>query len=243
MAYIRAKDRIGTTVNGFYIEDVKRENKRTYAYVICPYCKKKRWVRMEYVTDGINVSCGCYNKEHNLKKPKDISNKICGRLKAIKPTEKRDKFNGSVIWECECECGNIAYVSASDLIREKIKSCGCLEQDSRIKNGVKVSEYVKANSCVDNTSVIAIKSNKIFKNNTSGIRGVCWSDKEQKWVAQIDFKGKHYRLGSFKKKEDAAKARKTAEKELFGNFLEWYASEYPQKWEMLNKNKTEKKNC
>lgn len=162
-------------------------------------------------------------------------------MKAIKPTEKRDKFNGSVIWECECECGNIAYVSASDLIREKIKSCGCLEQDSRIKNGVKVSEYVKANSCVDNTSVIAIKSNKIFKNNTSGIRGVCWSNKEQKWVAQIDFKGKHYRLGSFKKKEDAANARKTAEKELFGNFLEWYASEYPQKWEMLNKNKTEKK--
>ena len=43
-----------------------------------------------------------------------------------------------------------------------------------------------------------------------------------KWIAQIDFKGKHIQLGRFSKKEDAVKARKEAEKELFRPILKKY---------------------
>lgn len=75
MAYIRAKDRIGKTINGFYIKDVKRKDKRTYALAICPYCKREKWLRMESVTGGKIVSCGCYNAKYNIKKPIDITEK------------------------------------------------------------------------------------------------------------------------------------------------------------------------
>ena len=67
MTYIRAKDRIGTTVNGFKILDTKRENRRTYLYIICPYCEEKKWMRVEDVISNKCVSCGCYNIKYNLR--------------------------------------------------------------------------------------------------------------------------------------------------------------------------------
>jgi very-short-patch-repair endonuclease len=41
--------------------------------------------------------------------------------------EKTDnKFeNGSVVWKCLCECGNITYASYTDLSRYRKTSCGC----------------------------------------------------------------------------------------------------------------------
>lgn len=53
----------------------------------------------------------------------DIKNMRSGKLVAIKPTEQRLK--GSVIWECHCDCGNTHYVTATNIINQKIKSCGC----------------------------------------------------------------------------------------------------------------------
>ena len=33
--------------------------------------------------------------------------------------------NGSIKWKCKCVCGNITHVSATLLMKNKIKSCGC----------------------------------------------------------------------------------------------------------------------
>jgi hypothetical protein len=57
---------------------------------------------------------------------------------------------------------------------------------------------------------------RMQRNNTSGKTGVIWSNKEQRWVARIDFKGKAIRLGAFKDKEQAIAKRKEAEIEYFG---------------------------
>lgn len=51
--------------------------------------------------------------------------------------------------------------------------------------------------------------------NTSGVIGVCWHKKKNKWVAKIRYNGKHVHLGAFADLNDAAKARKSAE-ELYG---------------------------
>ena len=48
-------------------------------------------------------------------------------------------------------------------------------------------------------------------NNTSGICGVSWHKGNQKWVAQIEQRGKRVSLGYFDNIEDAAAARKSAE--------------------------------
>lgn len=58
----------------------------------------------------------------------------------------------------------------------------------------------------------------IGANNTSGVIGVYWRKREQKWLAQIKVDQKSLHLGYFSRKEDAIRARKAAE--LFYGFHE-----------------------
>ena len=53
----------------------------------------------------------------------DISNQRFGRLVAIKPTAER-KYE-SVVWECQCDCGNITYATHTVLSLYRKTSCGC----------------------------------------------------------------------------------------------------------------------
>ena len=62
------------------------------------------------------------------------------------------------------------------------------------------------------------RNRKFQKNNTSGITGVCWHKNRKKWMATIKIYGKQKYLGSYINKEDAAQARKEAEKKYFGKF-------------------------
>lgn len=222
---IKAIDRIGTTVRGFHIKDVKKEEingkTRTYAYVICPICKKEKWMRLDEIVNGKTVSCGCYNAANNLIKAKNIEGASFGYLTAKNPTKERDKDNGSVVWKCECECGNIAFVSAGDLLSGAIRSCGCLGRENSVKNGKKAGKFIKDNYCLEGTNTKNLTM-KVRRNSVSGIKGVTWSRKKQKWVAQIGFKGKNYYLGCFAEIEDAIAVRKKAEEKTYHPFLEWY---------------------
>jgi HNH endonuclease/AP2 domain len=50
-----------------------------------------------------------------------------------------------------------------------------------------------------------------YTNNTSGVMGVSWHKKQQKWSARIMVNKKPIQLGSFEDKEEAIKVRKEAE--------------------------------
>lgn len=54
----------------------------------------------------------------------DLSGKRFGRLVAIKPTEERR--HGSIVWRCECDCGNTVDIASRFLTEGKTKSCGCI---------------------------------------------------------------------------------------------------------------------
>lgn len=56
----------------------------------------------------------------------DLSNQKFGMLTAIKVVGKNSK--GESIWECVCECGNIANVTCTNLKRGHTKSCGCYKK-------------------------------------------------------------------------------------------------------------------
>lgn len=58
----------------------------------------------------------------------------------------------------------------------------------------------------------------IPKQNTSGYKGVCKIPNSEKWRARIMYKGKLHCLGSYIKKEDAAKAYNEAALKYFGDF-------------------------
>lgn len=61
----------------------------------------------------------------NTARHKDLTGQRFGKLVVLSPTEKR-MDNGSIVWRCQCDCGNTAEVSARRLTRGKVRSCGCL---------------------------------------------------------------------------------------------------------------------
>ena len=56
------------------------------------------------------------------------------------------------------------------------------------------------------------RNQSIFKTNTSGYIGVSWHKRRERWHARIRVNGKLVFLGSFTCKEEAAQARKEAER-------------------------------
>lgn len=64
----------------------------------------------------------------------DITNKRFGKLIALKPTDERKR--GSVVWECQCDCGNIHYATLTLLKEGKVQSCGCSRKECGEKNTI-----------------------------------------------------------------------------------------------------------
>ncbi len=177
-------------------------------------CGNTKVIPATQVKHGGTRSCGCKAMEHitGLRK-QDITGEQFGRLTAVRPTEERDS-NGSVIWELECECGELTYKTINALKTGRILSCGCVYRETR-------SETVKhRRDIIENTSISNIVvSKRIRANNTSGHTGVGFNKRTGKWEAYINFQKKHYHLGQFSKKRDAIHARKAAEVKLHDPFI------------------------
>jgi len=160
---------------------------------------------------GNTSSCGC----GRIPPIKDWVGKRFGHLMVI---AYNGKDKGCHLWRCRCDCGNEVSVRQSNLQSGYSESCGC-------------SHYPPDRlHFVDGTCIESIRSRKVSAANSSGVRGVYFNRKRQKWIAQIMFKGKCYYLGGFDKIEDAAKARERGE-EMFDDFLDWYNAEYGEKKE------------
>ena len=61
-------------------------------------------------------------------------------------------------------------------------------------------------------------NHKQRENTSSGVTGVTWKNRKQKWIANIHIDGKEIYLGSYTNKEDAIKARREAEDKYFGEY-------------------------
>lgn len=176
-------------------------------------CGKTTIVGQTSLQSGKTKSCGCLGHPP----VQDIQGQRFGELTAMEYVGKRD---GQYYWRCQCSCGNEMTVRQNNLIIGKTKSCGCIQV--RI-----VTENMKL---VDGTSVTMLEKagQRLASNNSSGYNGVYFNRKNQKWTAQIGFKGKTYYLGSYHKIEDAVKARRNAEDRIYGAFLEWYYETHPK---------------
>lgn len=144
-----------------------------------------------------------------------------GKLTVIRQ-DKKDSHG--VYFLCQCDCGNTKIVRGYSLQSGETKSCGCIHDDLFADN----AKEVKKKIYVKGTNANKIKSCTIPSNNTSGVLGVSWHRGARKWYARIAFKGRTYSLGFYDDINLAREARKAAEKELFGNFLEWYYEKYPE---------------
>lgn len=145
---------------------------------------------------GVIRSCGC-----RANKVRSIQGKRYGKLTALQPVPERD-VDGSVRWLCRCDCGNYAVISSNKLRTRHNVSCGCYQRIAA-QNG---------KTYIDGTCVEIMLSGTVFKNNTSGYRGV--AKKRDKWQAYINYGGRRICLGIYGTKDEAAEARRKAEEQI-----------------------------
>lgn len=91
-------------------------------------CGKIHYVAASRLKEGTIQSCGCSRKGKQIK---DITGQRFGKLVAVKPTNNR--LGRSVIWECQCDCGNTCYIDSHSLNKGSTQSCGCLKSKGELK--------------------------------------------------------------------------------------------------------------
>lgn len=139
------------------------------------------------------------------------------------------------IVKCRClKCGSVTEIPLMRLKQGGAKQCKyCSRQN--LKKGYELTEMASK----EGTNIFSL-NRSINKNSTTGINGVSYMPKINKYRAYINFKRKQYHLGTYSTIEEAAEARKKAEEHIYGEFLEWYAENYPEQWEKLQKKEVKK---
>lgn len=92
-------------------------------------------------------------------------------------------------------------------------------QACQILNDERIAELEQENASLRNrvsnlravTHAENLRNCNKHKNNKSGIAGVCWRERDKRWIAQISFNKKYIYLGSFLEKKQAIEVRKKAE--------------------------------
>ena len=82
-------------------------------------CGNQTICRNNAITSGNTISCGCYKKKVQLK---DLTGQRFGKLIVLGRDYDKEK---KLKWKCQCDCGNITYVSTGNL-STGTSSCGCL---------------------------------------------------------------------------------------------------------------------
>lgn len=96
----------------------------------------------------------------------DLTGQKYNRLTVIKESSKRDS-SGCIMWECQCDCGNLTYASSNALRSNHKRSCGCLNKEQITELG--------HNNCEDITGQKFGKLTVISKSDIRKDRKVHWN--------------------------------------------------------------------
>lgn len=153
---------------------------------------------------------------YHSRKKLDLTGQRFGKLIVLAPAE---NVGTRTAWLCRCDCGQETVVITQRLRDGHRTSCGCDKEFF----GETPSVIGRASlTYIDGTCVEMLRAKTIRKNNTSGVPGVEWWVRKQRWRATICFKGKRHYLGSYSRFEDAVKARKEAEARFHDSFVQEY---------------------
>lgn len=129
---------------------IKRVGKKGSSYVwLCRCdCGETSTVRTGALRNGGTRSCGCLRSDVTRQRVrKDITGQRFGRLIVLHSLEVRKESQpDSVLWLCQCDCGNSVVASTTHLIRGGVRSCGCLQAEHRQalgKNGPKFQAIIR----------------------------------------------------------------------------------------------------
>lgn len=86
---------------------------------------------------GHTKSCGCYRKKATSERSfVNLTGETFGRLTVLQQAENyiSPKGKEESQWMCQCICGNVCVVRNSALRSGNTQSCGCLLEETKIKN-------------------------------------------------------------------------------------------------------------
>ena len=107
------------------VPKTERKNAKKVEWKCQCDCGNITTVVSNYLLSGHTKSCGCRRAEAARENfTKNIQNQKFNKLLALEPTNQKGA-DGSIIWKCQCDCGNIHYASTNSLTTGSIGSCGC----------------------------------------------------------------------------------------------------------------------
>ncbi|NCB92333.1 MAG: hypothetical protein EOM40_07130 [Clostridia bacterium] len=179
-------------------------------------CGGEIWMDTGDINRRKKTSCGCQKNYNRV----SLYGYQKGLLTVKSPTEKRTK-QGSVIWECECQCGNRVEVSENILVHGRQISCGCRKKEAMKTVGERLHR-------VEGTCIERLGQKPARPESKSGICGVHIT-KNGRYSAHIGFKGERIYLGTFNTEEEATDIRIRAVEELHMPFVKKYRGSDPEK--------------
>ena len=190
-------------------------------------CGKEKVIAASHLRSGKVVSCGCYQRE--------ITRKQLGVAKKKNAYVVHDNFvifytskNEPFLVDIE-DFGKVykycwSYNEGYLITRTKGKVLRLHSYLTGFK-GATLADHQYGNTFDNRRSVLRevtrsqnTMNSAMRSDNTSGVTGVSWSKKAQKWAAQLYFQGKQHHLGYFDTVEEATVARHAAEDSYFGDF-------------------------
>ncbi|XJS09828.1 hypothetical protein ACF3NG_06690 [Aerococcaceae bacterium WGS1372] len=199
---------------------LKKSDKSSHHTCECS-CGVVKDVANTDLLNGVSRSCGHAKVTHNIQSHyKRTDKKILGNTFGHWTPLERVNKSGQSKYLCKCSCGVQRVVTASSLLNGTSRSCGHVKKEYDTPENAKLMNEVIKENLVENTNLL-ILNQKVAKNSTTGVKGV-HPTKNGKYRAYISFKGKRTYLGTHDTLEEAAKARKDAEEELYKPFLESY---------------------
>lgn len=122
-------------------------------------------------------------------------------------------------YRVRCErCGGVSVMDGAHLRYNKMCE-KCAEKNLEDGRAITMAGFVTGTNAVHIKSIMDGRR-IVNRNSSTGVTGV--NKFKDKYRAVIMFRRKQYSLGLYNNIEDAAAARKEAEKHIYGDFLEWY---------------------
>lgn len=145
-------------------------------------------------------SCGCVFANYVEARKKDLTNERYKKLLVIGKTGKRSESNLG-IWLCECDCGGFIEIPTGEW-RTK-SSCGCY--------AMQLITSEEAGMLHQDGTNIGVLLKRKPPRSASGVTGVYFRPKSQKWRACLMFQRKKVLDKEFETQEEAVAARQAAE--------------------------------
>ena len=94
-----------------------------------------------------------------------------GRLTPLRPTSERNN-QGLILWECQCDCGNIIKAAGSYIKRGRVLSCGCLKSDMLTERNIQSGTQIQIG---DQFGLLTVIKNLGLRNQNSRDSRESWS--------------------------------------------------------------------